>query len=207
MKQLAIVVLLVWAAAVGATDQLPHQIISDAAASMAREIDGRQAYLSEHPEELYRVITDILLPHFDRRYAAYLVLNKHWKTATREQRTRFIDVFYASLLRNYAEGILDFDPTKIKVLPEEEIKGKRAVVETRMQMLDGTEISVNYSLRKGPEGWKVYDVRVDGVSYIRNYRNQFDAEIGAMGIDAVIARMEQDSAGEVTAAVQRDGGA
>jgi phospholipid transport system substrate-binding protein len=64
---------------------------------------------------------------------------------------------------------------------------------TELQLDDGTRVAVNYSLRKSSKGWKVYDVRLDGVSYVRNYRSQFNAEISALGIDAVIARLESET--------------
>ncbi len=198
MRKTGLVLLLFLCAGVAGAatmpEDSPYQVIKTAAEQMAAELDGRKDYLSEHPEELYDLISDILLPHFDSRYAAYLVLNKHWGPATEEQRAKFIDAFYKSLLRNYAKGLLEFDPGHITVMPPEgEVKGKRSVVHTEMRMADGSQIPVNYSLRRTSSGWKVYDVRVDGVSYIRNYRSQFDAEISALGIDAVIARLQSEA--------------
>jgi phospholipid transport system substrate-binding protein len=63
-----------------------------------------------------------------------------------------------------------------------------------MRMDDGSTVPVNYSMRNGSVGWRAYDVRIEGVSYVQNYRNQFNAEITANGINAVIARLESEAA-------------
>jgi len=152
----------------------PNEVIQAAADDMAKRLEGRKDYLAEHPEELYALINEVLLPKFDTRYAGRLVLGKHWRDATPEQRERFIDAFY---------NFMNAPPDR-----------GRVVVKTQMRMDDGNEVPVNYSLRETPAGWRVYDVRIEGISYVQNYRNQFNAEIGAKGIDAVIARLEADAA-------------
>ena len=179
----------------GAVDATPNQVIEATANAMADGLDGRRAYFEEHPEELYQLINDVLLPNFDARYAGYLVLGKHWRTASEEQRSRFIDAFYNFLLRSYAKAVLEFDQKKISILPPRgELGEKRAVVKTEMRLDDGSEIPVNYSMRNTDNGWKAYDVRIEGISYVQNYRNQFNAEISAKGIDSVIVRLESETA-------------
>ncbi len=74
-----------------------------------------------------------------------------------------------------------------------EVTEKRTVVKTQMRLDDGTEIPVNYSMRETSDGWKAYDVRIEGVSYVQNYRNQFNAEISTNGLDSVIARLERET--------------
>jgi len=180
-------------------EQLPHEIIESAASSIASELEGRKDYLSENKAELYSLINKILVPHFDMRYAGRLALGKHWKAATPEQRDRFIEVFYEFLLQSYANGVLKFEEDAITVYPVKPgAEDKRVVVNTDMKMDDGSLVPVNYSMRKSSAGWRVYDVRIEGVSYIQNYRNQFNAEISAMGLEAVIERLllENQEAGK-----------
>jgi len=196
--------IIVWGIASGIDEvdgeQTPHLIIEQAANTMAERLDGRREYLQDHPDELFALINDVLLPHFDTRYAGRLVLGKHWKAASDEQRREFIDVFYDFLLQSYSNGVLKFDQSMVKILPlRGEADDKRMVVKTEMRLDDGTQIPVNYSMRKSSAGWKVYDVRIEGVSYIQNYRNQFNAEIGATGVDAVIERLRTENAAANTA--------
>lgn len=174
--------------------QLPHEIIEMAAQSIADEMKGRKEYLEENKAELYALIDEILVPHFDMRYAGRLALGKHWKPATAEQRDRFIEAFYQFLMQSYANGVLKFEEDAIKVYASEPAPDdKRTVVNTDMKMDDGSVIPVNYSMRRSKAGWRVYDVRIEGVSYIQNYRNQFNAEISALGIDAVIDRLNEET--------------
>jgi len=182
-----------WLAMAG-QEPSPHEVIETAAHSMADQLRGRKDYLDENRDELYTLINEILVPHFDIRYAGYLVLGKHWKPATKQQRDRFIDVFYEFLLQSYANGVLKLKEDSVIVFPVEAgDDDKRIVVKTEMRMDDGSQVPINYSMRKSKAGWRVYDVRIEGVSYIQNYRNQFNAEIGALGIEAVIERLQSET--------------
>ena len=174
-------------------ERTPHEIIETTALAVSERLDGREEYFDAHPGELYGLIDELLLPHFDVRYAGRLVLGKHWKAATKEQRDQFIDVFYRFLLQSYANGILEFEQGSVKVLPPgDQQNEKRVIVKTETRMDDGSEVPVNYSMRKTKDGWRVYDVRIEGVSYVQNYRNQFNAEIAALGVDAVIDRLNSE---------------
>ena len=201
-----LLLLLLGGAALGATvapeaDRSPYEIIETTATAVSERLDGRKLYYDENPDELYALIDELLLPHFDVRYAGRLVLGRHWKTATKEQRDRFVEVFYRFLVQSYANGILEFEQGSIKVLPMEGGQDeKRVVVKTETRMDDGSEVPINYSMRKTPDGWRVYDVRIEGVSYVQNYRNQFNAEIAALGVDAVIDRLTAEV--EAAAAVE-----
>jgi len=174
-------------------ERSPHEMIETTAMAVSERLDGRQQYFNENPDELYTLVDELLLPLFDTRYAGRLVLGKHWKAATKEQRNQFVDVFYRFLLQSYANGILEFDQGSIKVLPPDEQQNeKRVIVKTETRMDDGSEVPINYSMRKTSKGWRVYDVRIEGVSYVQNYRNQFNAEIAALGVDAVIERLNAE---------------
>jgi phospholipid transport system substrate-binding protein len=171
----------------------PNEVVATASTAIAKQLDGRKDYLKENTTELYDLIDDVLLPHFDTRFAGRLVLGNHWGSATEEQRARFIDVFYRFLVQSYADGILGFEQDTLNILPQEgEPDEKRAIVKTTIRMADGTEVPVNYSMRNSSDGWRVYDVRIEGVSYIQNYRNQLNAEIKALGLDAVIERLKTE---------------
>ena len=143
--------------------------------------------------ELYKLIDSVLLPSFDVQQAGKLVLGKqHWFAASEDQRQRFITAFYDFLVKTYAEGILGFEQNKIQIKPEPAFsKDKRkALVGTELALANGDAVEVNYALREVDAVWKIYDVRIDGVSYVQNYRNQFGAEISALGLEAVIERLE-----------------
>ena len=193
VRWVALCLVLLAGLAAASTDS-PYDIIRLTADELTERLDGRRDYLAQNPAELYGLIDAVLLPRFDTRYAGYLVLGKrNWRAASEVQRTRFVDAFYGFLLRSYADAVLKFDQSQIKVEASDQADdGKRAVVRTTMRLDDGSDVPVNYSMRNSEQGWRAYDVRIEGVSYVQNYRNQFAAEIDANGIDAVIARLESE---------------
>lgn len=174
----------------------PIEVINVTATNLQQELGGRQDYFAKNLSELYWLVDRVLLPSFDVEYSGKQVLGrKHWTEASEAQRDAFIAAFYNFLVRTYAKAILEFDQDRMKVLadPSYSKDKRKALVKTQLQLQNGDEVLVAYALRETAEGWRIYDVRVDGVSYIQNYRSQFDAEITALGIDAVIRRLEEES--------------
>jgi phospholipid transport system substrate-binding protein len=177
-----------------AADDTPNAVVEEAVTLLAEQLDGRKAELTENRGPLYEIIDGILLPRFDRRFAAQLVLAKHWRTASPEQQQRFIEAFYQALLRKYSDGILEFDPDKITVMPfRGDATKKRSKVRSVVDLDDGTKVAVDYELVKRKAGWLVFNVVIEGVSYVRNFRTEFDSEIKASSLDAVIARLEKEA--------------
>ena len=176
-------------------EQGPADVVTQAASELQSRLSGQQEFYAANTAELYALVDDVLLPNFDVEYAGKLVLGKtHWRAADESQRERFIEVFYSFLIKTYAKGVLEFDQDKLLILPDVSFSknGSKALVRTELVVDAGDNVQVNYAVRSVDSGWKIYDVRIEGVSYIQNYRNQFDAEISAQGIEAVIVRLEQE---------------
>jgi phospholipid transport system substrate-binding protein len=172
--------------------QSPEQIIQSIADQLASAIDGHRAELKQNQDKLINIIDEVLLPHFDIDYASILVLGQHAREATPAQRERFAKAFYNSITHRYAQGLLDYTRGRVKVLPfNGELNDKRSVVRTQVVMDDGKLVSIDYAFRKTRSGdWKAYDVIIEGISYITNYRNQVDAEIRKSGIDSLTNNLE-----------------
>lgn len=177
-----------------ADDSTPTAVIESAVAQFAEKMDGRQEELASDRDALYALIDEILLPRFDRKFAAQMVLAKHWRVADDAQRTRFIDAFYQALLRRYADGLLEFEQDRVEVLPFRGDESKpRAKVKSTVKLNDGTKVAVDYELVKRETGWLLFNVVIEGVSYIRNYRTELDSEIRSSSLDAVIERLEGEA--------------
>jgi len=175
-------------------DDSPNTVIEESVRLLAEQLDGRKAELSENREELYRIIDGILLPRFDRKFAAQVVLAKHWRTASPTQRERFIEGFYRALLRKYSDGILEFEPDMVTVQPfRGDLTKKNVRVRSSVALDDGSTVAVDYELVKRDAGWLVFNVVIEGVSYVRNFRAELDSEIRASSLDAVIARLEREA--------------
>lgn len=178
-------------AAADASD--PSKLIEDCAQRMLKDLDAHRAEYRKDPTRINKLVDEVLLPHFDTQYAARLVLGKHWRGASQDQRQRFIDAFYKSLLENYGSALAEFTADRMRVLPYQgEADADHATVRTEVKRSDGTRVPVSYSMRKTEEGWKAWDVTIEGISYVKNFRTQYGAEIEEKGLDAVIKRLETE---------------
>jgi phospholipid transport system substrate-binding protein len=180
----------------------PAELIDATARQMMKELDVHRAELRKDPQKIRKLVDTHLLPHFDTEYAAKLVLAKSWRTATPDQRKRFIDAFYQSLLQNYGEALLDATPDRMTIQPYRGDPAETtATVRTEVRRDNGSRVPVNYSMRKTEAGWKAYDVTIEGISYVKSFRTDFGSEIEQKGLDAVIQRLEtQQASGKGTSA-------
>jgi phospholipid transport system substrate-binding protein len=169
----------------------PSVLISSAATAMLHDLDAHRAEYTRDPAQLEAVVTRVLLPYFDTNYAAQLVLGQYWRTASDAQRKRFVAAFYHSMLRTYSSALASFTGDRLRVLPfTGDVAAKSATVRTQVRTSDGTMIGVNYNLRRTEQGWRVWDVVIEGISYVKSFRDDYGAEVQRRGLDALIIRLE-----------------
>jgi phospholipid transport system substrate-binding protein len=179
------------ATAPAAAAQGPADVVQAAAQGMLNDLDKDREGYRRDPAKLAQLVDKYLLPHFDTQRSAQLVLGKYWRTATPEQRQRFIDAFYHSLLTNYGSALAEFTSDRLKIYPTNVTPDARvATVRTDVKRDNGDRVSVNYYMVRTPQGWKAWDVVIDGISYVNSYREDFGAQIEQQGIDAVIKRLD-----------------
>jgi phospholipid transport system substrate-binding protein len=171
----------------------PQELVQNSAQRMLQELDANRAMYQKDPAKLDALVGNVLLPNFDSEYAARLVLGQTWRTATADQRKRFVDAFYHSLLRNYGAALIDFTADRFVILPYKgEVGDTTATVRTEVKRATGDKVPVNFSLRKTDAGWKAWDVVIEGISYVKSFRTDFASEIQQKGLDEVIRRLETD---------------
>ena len=169
----------------------PQELVSKVANDTLKDLDANRAEYAKNKNKVRELVDKNMLPYFDTAYSAQLVLGKHWRTATPEQRKRFVDAFYQSLLQNYGEALLEFTPDRLKILPfQGNTADKSVTVRTEIRRDNGSRVPVNYSLRQVDSQWKAYDVQIEGVSYVKSFRTDFGSEIDQKGLEAVIQRLE-----------------
>jgi phospholipid transport system substrate-binding protein len=172
----------------------PQELIESTARKLLGALDADREQAKKDPARVRELVDQILLPHFDTDYSARLVLGKNWRDASPEQRKRFIDAFYRSLLKNYGSSLAEFTADRMKVLPfRGDLASGQAVVRTEVKRSSGQVVPVNYTLRATPEGWKAWDVTIEGISYVRNFRNDVGTEIEQRGLQALIERLEKEN--------------
>jgi len=186
--------------------QNPSDVVKTAAEGMLHELDANRAAYQKDPSKVSALVDKYLLPNFDIETSARAVLGLHWRTATPDQRKRFVDAFYHSLLSNYGAALSGFTSDKLKIYPTsvDPASPDRATVRTEVKTDGGDRVGVNYVMRKTPTGWKAVDVNIDGISYVKSYHDDFDAQIDQQGMDAVIARLEKgEKPGEINKTLKK----
>jgi phospholipid transport system substrate-binding protein len=169
----------------------PQELVENSAKRMLIELDANRPMYKNDPAKLDALVANVLLPNFDTEYAARLVLGQTWRTATPEQRKRFVDAFYHSLLHNYGSALVDFTAERFVILPYKGDPGDTtATVRTEVKRSSGDKVPVNFSLRKTDGVWKAWDVVIEGISYVKSFRTDFGSEIQQRGLDEVINRLE-----------------
>jgi len=171
----------------------PQELIENSAKRMLAELDKNRPVYAKDPAKLDALVANVLLPNFDSEYSARLVLGQAWRTATPEQRKRFVDAFYHSLLRNYGNALLNFTADRFVILPYKgDPADTTATVRTEVKKSSGESVPVNFSLRKTETGWKAWDVVIEGISYVKSFRTDIGAEIQQKSLDEVINRLESE---------------
>lgn len=146
--------------------------------------------LKSEPDTLKRLVEESIVPSIDFVRLSRLTLGKHWRTATTEQRKRFTSEFKQLLKRTYSTALTEYSGQVIEYIPlRETLDGKRSAVRTKFHQSSGSPVTVDYSLYKSNDGWKIYDVTIEGVSLAVNYRSSFGQEIRTHGLDSLIQHL------------------
>jgi phospholipid transport system substrate-binding protein len=176
-----------WAAVVP-----PDQVARETADMTLREVRNREVELRSNPQKLYALVEEKILPHFDFDRTSQLVLGKHWKDASPEQRARFSSAFQGMLVRSYSHALIEYDSERIEWAPLRMNPGTTDVmVRSNVVRKSGPPIPINYNIHLKGNEWLVYDVTIDAISLVTNYRGTFANEIRKNGLDSLIARLEQ----------------
>ncbi len=154
-------------------------------------VDGVMALLKQ-PEvdqaQRRQQMRDLIAPHFDFEVMSRSILAKNWKKADAAQRDRFVELFKRLMENTYIAAMESYTNETIRY-GKEKIRKNKAVAETFI-IRTGVEIPVIYRLRQRGDKWLAYDVVIEGVSIVRNYRSSFASLVKKQGIDGLLANLE-----------------
>jgi len=159
-------------------------------------LESQRAVLERNPERIYDLVDEILVPHFDfRKITQAAVGRRHWGKASGDQRQALTEGFQQLLIRTYAKALLNYSGQKIRYLSERPgCRKSTAVVSSEVREPGAGFIPIDYKLYNRHGRWKVYDVKIDNVSLVLNYRRIFGTQIGREGIDGLISRLRKMNA-------------
>ncbi len=184
-----LILLLATAGVYGQNESTPDEIVRKTTQDIIGLIKANRAEYSKDITKLYAMVDQKVLPHFDFERMSQWVLGRYWRQANEEQRARFMKEFRELLVRTYATALLNYTDQEVVYAP---FTGKpndeEAVVKTEIKQTNGgPNIPIQYAFYNKKPGWKVYDVVIDGVSLVSNYRATYASKLRQQGIDAVIA--------------------
>ena len=191
MKKLAgLLICLLFQQAAIAIESNPEELIRQTADRLLSQIQANSEQYQQDPDKLYALVDDVVLPHFDFDTMVDLALGKYKNKISTEQRPLLINEFRVLLVRTYGKALLEYNDQEIIYLPTEgSLEGGEVVVKTEIEQEGGFPIPLNYSLKAGKQGWKVYDISVDDISLVTNYRSSFARQIKKNGVDGLIKKL------------------
>ncbi len=186
-----------------ATTQSAEEIVKETADSVIARLTVERTELEAHPEKLYSLINELVIPHFDFVSMSKWVLGRNWREATEGQQQKFVSEFRTLLVRTYAKALLEYSNETIQYLPVENNPDSNiVVVKTEIHQPGSKPVPINYSMHISGGEWKVVDVVVDGISLIATYRGSFASEIRKSGMDALIAKLTERNTTATNVATQ-----
>ncbi len=168
----------------------PEAVVKETADGVISRIESQRSTLEQNPSQVYDLVNELVIPHFDFISMSKWVLGKNWKSANEAQRNEFIEQFKTLLVRTYARALLEYSGQEVKYFPvKQNPKSNLAVVKTELTSSGAQPFPVAYRMHQKNEQWKVVDVSVDGVSLVSTYRGSFATQIKKNGFDALIQQL------------------
>lgn len=173
----------------------PDVLVKQTTDIIMEKIQSEQALMESDPERLFSLVNEIVLPHFDFKKMSKWVLGKYWRKAEQAQREQFVREFRQLLVRTYAKALLENAGQTVDYLPlRAKADAVDVTVNTEIPQESGFPIPINYKMHRDGDEWKVYDVNIDGISLVTNYRTSFSSEIRKNGIDGLLAKLSSRTA-------------
>ena len=168
----------------------PQQVVEQISNRLHQVLNSDRDRLQHDPDYIYQLANEILVPHVDFSRVSSLVLGKYWRRATPQQREQFSQEFQRLLVRTYSTAFHQFGDWEIRYLPVRMSEdGARAVVRIKVSRPTAEPVEVLYHMHLKEGEWLAYDVKVDGISLITNYRSTFSREIRRVGIEGLIRKL------------------
>lgn len=170
--------------------QAPDQLVMTATDQMLDALRSERELIRDNPKHVYALANAIVLPHFDFQRMSAWVLGKHWRRASTEEKIRFPEQFRNLIMRTYATALAEYTDETVSYQPlRADDDADEVIVKTLIERNSGPSIPVAYRMHQTDAGWKIYDITIDGISLVNNYRRTFSSEIRRGGLTALINKL------------------
>jgi len=169
----------------------PEKLIRQTTEDVLSTIKTNQQRYIDNPSELYAMVDKKVLPHFDFERMTNLALGRYKRKVKGEQKKQLVQAFRDLLVRTYGKALLEYNDQVVDYLP---MRGKldkgEVTIRTEIQQQGGFPVPINYALYKKNSRWLVYDLNIDNVSLVTNYRSTFAREIKTKGVESLIKSLQ-----------------
>lgn len=184
--------LMLASASVYAADAGPDALVKSTADEVLAILKKDADIKSGDQQKAIQLIDAKVLPHFDFAYMTQLAVGKNWARATAAQKQQLIGEFRRLLVRTYSSSLTEYRNQTIEYKPSNTApNANEATVKTLINQPGGQPLEIDYSMHKVNNAWKVYDIVVDNVSLVTNYRNSFSTTVRQSGIDGLIKMLAE----------------
>lgn len=195
MRLFALALSFFLATGVGAQELGPEDLVKKVTTDVLDSIKSDKQLQAGDRRKALALAEQKILPHVDFREATMLAMGKSWHMATPAQQTQTVNEFRSMLVRIYSNAIDVYRGQTLKVLPLRLPPGATDVTVRNQYLSAGRPpVPVEYSMKKTPEGWKIYDIAIEGVSLVLTYRAEFEQITRTSGVDGLIKRLQQKNA-------------
>ncbi len=171
----------------------PNDFVQTVANNALNAVKKDRAVKSGDMASINKVINDYVLPYVNLEKTTRLAAGRHWRQATPQQKRALVEAFKGTLIRTYSGAFTKVDQkSSFSMLPfRGNAQADDLVVRSTLSQGNGPSVGIDYRMEKTPQGWKIYDLNVEGIWLIQNYRNQFSQQISQNGVDSLIAALNQ----------------
>ena len=170
----------------------PDTLVEETAQEILKIIKRDKDTLSGNKEKILNLVESKILPHFNFTRMTRLAMGKNWSKASPQQQQELEEAFRTLLVRTYYKALAVYSDHTIKVSPVKNMAGKiDTTVKTEVTPSNGQAISINYSMGKTNNAWKVYDITVAGISLVINYRGTFNSKIRSGGVKGLLKALNK----------------
>lgn len=195
LKKLSVWALSLFCFQVLAQDVAPDDLVRKSTNEILSLIKADKDIQAGDTKKLEKLAEEKILPYFNFPHMTQLAVGRNWRDASDAQKAALTNEFRILLVRTYSTSLAQYKNQTIEVKPLKLSPSEtETMVKTLVNQPSGQPIPIDYSMEKLKEGWKVYDVLIDGVSLVTNYRSSFNKEIQANGIDGLIKSISERNA-------------
>jgi len=173
-------------------DLAPDRLVDKTVKEVIEIIQKDEALKNGDRDKMHDLIETKILPHFNFSRMTQLAMGQHWSKAAPEQQYKLVNEFRTLLVRTYSNALTSYNHETINVNPIKQL-GDQVETTVRTVVIQGNgkePVPIDYSMEKKPDGWKVYDVTVAGVSLVTNYRGTFNSQVRKGGVEGLLKALE-----------------